>query len=276
MDKIFFNKEIIEKLTNTEKMIVNYAEKNPEKFYNFSIKQLASNVSTSISVISKLTKKLGFKSLKDMQFFIFHNYLNLSKTIKDEKNRTSEILSKLFIQYKESIYQTAHLVDFNKIDLLVLKMIDAEKIFIYGVGSSYLSSYELSINLQKIGINAVSFNDFHSFLLISSQQKDKKTLIILFSKSCQTKEIRFIIDLFEKEKTDFFIITANKMINEKYSNTILYYTIEQSKRFVSISSKINQQFIADILFLLIQSKKINNFDKQYIDNLKILDKWNGK
>ncbi|MGZ9428640.1 MurR/RpiR family transcriptional regulator [Mycoplasma sp. 1012] len=272
--KLFTSKEL-EKLTSTEMNLINFALDNPKEFYSFSIKQIALKTFISTSVISKVVKKLGFNSLKDMQFYVFHNYLNSNETlngIKKEKN--IEILNKLFNYYKESIFQTAHLVDLKEINDLVHDIVNSEKTYLFGAGSSFLSAGELGINLQKIGLNALPFKDFHSFLLISAQERKEQVTNILFSKSCDTKEIKHIINLFEEQKIKFYLITANKTMKEKYQNVIIYHTLEQDKRLVSISSKINQQFIADLIFFLLIEHKNHNYDEIYLKNLKILEGWN--
>ncbi|WP_436358622.1 hypothetical protein ACR34G_03670 [Mycoplasma sp. 480] len=128
--------------------------------------------------------------------------------------------------------------------------------------------------MQKIGLNALPFKDFHSFLLISAQERKEQVTNILFSKSCDTKEIKHIINLFEEQKIKFYLITANKTMKEKYQNVIIYHTLEQDKRLVSISSKINQQFIADLIFFLLIEHKNHNYDEIYLKNLKILEGWN--
>ncbi|MCU9933488.1 hypothetical protein NWQ33_06565 [Mycoplasmopsis cynos] len=92
----------------------------PKEFYSYSIKQLSFKINISIGTISKLIKKIGFSSLKDMQFYIFHNYLNsnlVNHTEDYEKN--SDILIKLFNYYKESISQTAYLLSLDEVNALV-------------------------------------------------------------------------------------------------------------------------------------------------------------
>ncbi|MGZ9431573.1 MurR/RpiR family transcriptional regulator [Mycoplasma sp. CB776] len=273
-NKLFTNKEL-EKLTSTEKSLINFALENPKEFYSSSIKQIALKTFISISLISKTVKKVGFNSLKDMQFYVFHNYLNSNQTINtNENDQNVKILNKLFNYYRESIFQTAHLVNLEEVNLLVRDIIKSQKIYLFGAGSSFLSASELGINLQKIGLNALPFKDFHSFLLVSGQEKNEKITIILFSKSCDTKEIKHIIKVFQEQKIKFYLITANKTTKEQYENVIIYHTLEQDKRLVSISSKINQQFIADLIFLLLIEHKNQNYDQIYLKNLKILEGWN--
>ncbi|MCU9933487.1 hypothetical protein NWQ33_06560 [Mycoplasmopsis cynos] len=131
-----------------------------------------------------------------------------------------------------------------------------------------MSAFELDINLQKIGINSNAFKDFLSFLLVSTVQYNKHQTIILFSKSCETKEIKHLIDVFQEQKINFFLITANKSMREIYQNVIIYQTLEQDKQLVLISSKINQQFISDLILFLIFKYKSNELDAIYDKNRK--------
>ncbi|UWV85991.1 hypothetical protein NW063_03995 [Mycoplasmopsis cynos] len=137
-----------------------------------------------------------------------------------------------------------------------------------------MSAFELDINLQKIGINSNAFKDFRSFLLVSTVQYNEHQTIILFSKSCETKEREHLIDVFQEQKNNFFLITANKSMREIYQNVIIYQTLEQDKQLVLISSKINQQFISDLILFLIFKYKSNELDAIYDKNRKILYGWN--
>ncbi|UUM19895.1 MurR/RpiR family transcriptional regulator [Mycoplasma sp. 1578d] len=270
----FFNQKQLDKLTKTELILINFAQKHPEKFYQCSIKQLSNNTGISLSIISKVAKKLDFDSLKDMQFYVYHNFLNTDLKVLENINYKKLILKQLFLFYKESISQTSHLLNLNEINQTIENILSHERIYLYGAGSSYLAASELATNMQKLGINSISFNDFHSLLLITTQIDINNKFVILFSKSCNTREIKFIINLFIKNKIKFCLITSNKQAKEKYENVILYSTIEQSKRFISISSKINQQFIGDLIFLILQHEKVKNYNDKLAFNLDILEQWN--
>ncbi|UUD36357.1 MurR/RpiR family transcriptional regulator [Mycoplasmopsis citelli] len=270
----FFNQKQLDKLTKTELNLINFASKYPEKFYRCSIKQLSNNTGISLSIISRLAKKLDFDSLKDMQFYVYHNFLNTDLKVSENINYDKLILKQLFLFYKESISQTSHLLNLNEVNEVIQHILSHERIYLYGAGSSHLSASELATNMQKLGINSVAFRDFHSLLLITTQIDIENKFVILFSKSCNTREIKFIVNLFTKYHIKFCLITSNKQSKEKYENVILYSTIEQSKRFVSISSKINQHFIADLIFLILQSKKVKNYDDKLSFNLDILEQWN--
>ncbi|WP_435128566.1 MurR/RpiR family transcriptional regulator [Mycoplasma sp. 6243] len=273
-ESTYFSKRQLDELTKTEMNLIEFASLYPDEFYKSSIKQLSNKTDISISVISKLAKKLNFDSLKDMQFFVYHNYLNTDLNSNEKQDYPKFILKQLFLFYKESIFRTSHLINLNDVNNCVHNIIQSDKVYLYGAGSSFLSASELGINLQKIGVNAIAFRDFHSLLLISSQKDIENKFVVLFSKSCDTKEIKFAVDLFMQNNIKFALISANKQAKEKYDNVILYSTLEQNKRFISISSKINQQFIADLIFLLISHLKVKNYDSKYAENIKILNAWN--
>ncbi|WP_322941799.1 hypothetical protein RRG48_04690 [Mycoplasmopsis canis] len=57
-------------------------------------------------------------------------------------------------------------------------------------------------------------------------------------------------------------------MREIYQNVIIYQTLEQDKQLVLISSKINQQFISDLILFLIFKYKSNELDAIYDKNRK--------
>ncbi len=258
MKSVFFDEKIVESLTKTEKIIIKLAEENPQFFYQSNLKSLANKTQSSITLISNLAKKLSFSSFKEMQFHVYYLFLNsaqISNKVKNQQktDKNKLIIEQLYKYYHNSLVQTLELVDLEKIQDFAQKIIESKKIFIYGAGSSSIGASELAINLQKLGLNSVSFRDFHNFLLVSVQSQALK---ILFSKSCKTKEINFVIKKFIENNDNFIVITAKKQIDIPKKNLIFYQTLEQKNRFISISSKINQQFISDVIFFSVANPKL--------------------
>ncbi|WP_434336755.1 MurR/RpiR family transcriptional regulator [Mesomycoplasma conjunctivae] len=273
MKTTIFSQKQIESLTTAERQIIDLSLKNPVFFYNASIKELAKKSNVSMSVISLLTKKLGFASLKNMQFYVYHHYLNSKNILLDSNSENSKILDQLHFYYRDSITKTAHLIDLNSISKISETISNANKIFLYGAGSSSLAASELAINLQKLGLNATSFFDFHSFLLTSGQNQE--STIILFSKSCKTKEIEFIIKQLGDKGENLIIITANKQVVHQEKNQVLIYqTLEQKQRFISISSKVNQYFVSDLIFFILANSMDIKYQQKYEQNYFLLNNWN--
>ncbi|MDW2929476.1 MurR/RpiR family transcriptional regulator [Mesomycoplasma ovipneumoniae] len=276
MKSVFFDEKIVESLTKTEKIIIKLAEENPQFFYQSNLKSLANKTQSSITLISNLAKKLSFSSFKEMQFHVYYLFLNsaqISNKVKNQQktDKNKLIIEQLYKYYHNSLVQTLELVDLEKIQDFARKIIESKKIFIYGAGSSSIGASELAINLQKLGLNSVSFRDFHNFLLVSVQSQ---TLKILFSKSCKTKEINFVIKKFIENNDNFIVITAKKQIDIPKKNLIFYQTLEQKNRFISISSKINQQFISDVIFFSVANLISEQYEENYKKNLEILKEWN--
>ncbi|MHA0296856.1 MurR/RpiR family transcriptional regulator [Mesomycoplasma ovipneumoniae] len=276
MKSVFFDEKIVESLTKTEKIIIKLAEENPQFFYQSNLKSLANKTQSSITLISNLAKKLSFSSFKEMQFHVYYLFLNsaqISNKVKNQQktDKNKLIIEQLYKYYHNSLVQTLELVDLEKIQDFARKIIESKKIFIYGAGSSSIGASELAINLQKLGLNSVSFRDFHNFLLVSVQPQALK---ILFSKSCKTKEINFVIKKFIENNDNFIVITAKKQIDIPKKNLIFYQTLEQKNRFISISSKINQQFISDVIFFSVANLISEKYEENYKKNLEILKEWN--
>ncbi|MDO6829602.1 MurR/RpiR family transcriptional regulator [Mesomycoplasma ovipneumoniae] len=276
MKSVFFDEKIVESLTKTEKIIIKLAEENPQFFYQSNLKSLANKTESSITLISNLAKKLSFSSFKEMQFHVYYLFLNsaqISNKVKNQQktDKNKLIIEQLYKYYHNSLVQTLELVDLEKIQDFAQKIIESKKIFIYGAGSSSIGASELAINLQKLGLNSISFRDFHNFLLVSVQSQALK---ILFSKSCKTKEINFVIKKFIENNDNFIVITAKKQIDIPKKNLIFYQTLEQKNRFISISSKINQQFISDVIFFSVANLISEQYEENYKKNLEILKEWN--
>lgn len=267
-NKNLFKNEL-NSLTYTEKIIINWLINNPDKFVKASIHNIAKECYASSSAVVRLYRKLGFKSLNDMRFYVYGERHDLNKTkIQSEEAKLSE---NIFEYYNEAILKTYNNLDLNNLKKIVDLILNAKQINLYGLGTSYDSALELSRNLHKLGINSFCSHDFHSTLLSISFHLINQ-LIILFSKKGTTKEILYLIKICQKYNIKYILITNNKVAYNEHENVVLYETIEQQNRINSITSKISQHFIIDVILLILKNKCLDQ--NIYKRNNQILKNWN--
>lgn len=267
------------KITDNEDHLINFINKEPEKFCNNTISNIAKQVNVSVSTITRLVKKLDFDNIKKMQLYVHqkNSQIESNYIISDSKSVDST-LKNVKNYHLYSLNETFNTLNLVKITKLVEDINKRGRLMFYGVGSSYNVVKELAMNLEKIGHNILCNQDFHQQLL-NLPNMTKKDQVILFSKNGETKEIQFLI-----EKANFFcvpvtLITSNKDVKNKnmLSNVITFVTHEQRHRVTAISSKIAQLLVSDFIFMEVLRTSNSQDTVSSIDmGTKLISEWNSK
>lgn len=245
--EIIYQKEL--KLSNGEKCVVNFIEKNPEKFSKMPITQVAKETFFSISGISKLVKKMGFKHFKDWQLWIMEQAINTRKNeiIIDPKS-IKDVANNIYTSYQRATFRTLSDIDEKKIKSCI-KEIEAKKLILtYGTGSSALAAIELSSGLNIIGFSSTKVKTVYEVVLNMPDDKVHERCLIIFSKAFSTYDLSVIRDIMKKINCKLIIITADQKIKENDNEIIIRFrTYEQRKRITALSSRISQLMISDLI-----------------------------
>lgn len=270
--KLFTNE--FASLTESERKVVDFLNSETKFFYEKSIEEVASRIHISTGVLTRMYKKLGFKSFKEIQFFVKYKYLN-SVSI-SEKSSISEIIA---YHYMTAINLTSKNLDMKKIDYIVNQILTTKKVYLFGVGSSAIAARELGYNLQKLEIEVIICDDFHLFLISIATTMTKRpnsACMIMISKTALTNEFQFLLNKVDHYNMPYLVITSNRSITAKYKHVLVHENLEQNKRYDALTSKIVQQYICDIIMYRVREFKGSSYNDMSLQWIKMIDDWNKK
>ncbi|MDE7099957.1 MAG: MurR/RpiR family transcriptional regulator, partial [Malacoplasma sp.] len=259
-----------ENLKEMEKELLGFINENPYALLDNDIITASKILYSSKSNISRLSKKIGFKHLIDMKLYMqatiaLHELYDVKK-----ENDTESRISNLKAYNIYAINETLTNIEIKTIKDIAKDIKLANRVFCFGIGSSFLPAYELSSNLMKLGINCTSTTDIHNLLLALSHSKWKDFLII-FSKSGKGKEITFLLKVCENLKIDVAIITTNQEdLKVKYK--ILMSDLDKHKRIIATSSKICMLAICDVIYYELYSAD-EYADESLSIGIDLLEQW---
>jgi RpiR family carbohydrate utilization transcriptional regulator len=264
------------KLTATEEYLLNWINDKPDLFIEYKTQEIAKAANCSTSAITRLARKLDYPSLKKMQIKAQEKMSEIKDNyqIISENNLSANIVN-LNTYHSYAIKETLTDIDLDVIQWIVERILISPRIILFGVGSSKRACQELATNLIKIGFNVIFYEDIH-IQLLNVPMLTKDDLVIMFSKNCQTREIRFLIDACYEYEIPSVVFTSNKnfLQKEKVTKVLTFVTYEQSQRITAISSKIAQLIISDLIYTEV-------FNHDYQKNISLVEhgtnliaKWN--
>ncbi|MGX6979542.1 MurR/RpiR family transcriptional regulator [Vagococcus elongatus] len=232
-----------------EKQIATYLLQNNNEIKNINISDLAKLTNTSPATITRFAKKIGCKSFVELKIHLNASMIEIPK---DDHNQKAD---QIYDFYSKVIKNTQRMTKIDQIKKVVTLIEKADRVLVFGAGSSGLTATELTYRLLRMGLNASAITDPH-FMIISSSIATKKDLVIGISTTGETTEVLNAMKLAKKAHAKIVSLTSfSKSSISQLSNVSL---VSYSSKFIDNKRFINSQFatlyIIDIITTLLLEK----------------------
>lgn len=215
-----------EELTEVEKIIAEYFLETEDT--DLTSKKVSNKLFISEAALTRFAKKLNLSGYRE---FVYKYQSSRQSNFKRKK----DIGLPVFDSYREILLKSYNLYNYKDYEKLAEAMLNVDRIYIYGVGSSGYLATEFAQRLIRLGLDAEAITDTHMLLLNSVRLKrDSLVMGISYSgksievidglkkageKGCKT--VLFVANDSEKwdQYFDFVILVAHKQ-NLEYSNII--------------------------------------------------------
>lgn len=242
--------------TKTEKKIASYILNNFAEIGDYSSFDLGEKIGVSQSAIIKFIAKIGFEGYTEFKVLLkAENMINEDKNILGHGNisleNSLEDVSKAIVgESLMALTNTLEQMNYDFVHSVIEYINKANRVFIFGKGSSALPALDLSSKLMKIGITTIYYQDLDSVKAAALNSKEDD-VFIAFTFSGQTEEIISILESAKENKS--IIITITKNINSVSANmanvNLEIISNETVFRTSAMSSLIAFFSIVNILFL---------------------------
>lgn len=269
-------KDVYPSFTNSEKIIADYFLEHEDEIQNSSAKDLAIKCGASAPTIVRFARTLGysgFPALK-MDLLMSNNreIEDLTQEMKQGEN-VANVISATFSHRLNTIEKTKDLLDEEIVREVVEHIIQADTVYLCGIGGSGIVCQDLYQKLTRIGIRTVYNADAHVNIAAMSGIR-KNDVLLAVSYSGQTSVVCHACDI-AKEKGAFVagISQLGKTELSKKVDTMFYIPVhENTVRAGAIASRDSSLFVSDVIYLSVFSSQLDKHKKL----LSETKKWTGK
>lgn len=196
-------------LSKSEQRLALYVIEKGSALKDAGIERLADQSHTSSATISRFVRKLGFK-----------NYEHFKLALEDTPRLRAPLLGgqsspimgesiQVFHTYQAVIKEAQASLDKDTIQHLLDRIQAAERIFIYGMGSSGLTATEFSQRLMRMGLTTFAAHDDH-MMTIYNHILHKGDLVIGISSEGETVEVNQALKMAKRNGANTAAITCNR------------------------------------------------------------------
>lgn len=233
---------VYENLTEAEKTVADFFINNIDKTLDFSAHNISTFLHVSEASLTRFSKKCGFSGYRE---FIYIYKMNITESSGNHTQLTQNVLA----DYEELLNKTYSLIDENQIERIVQMIINAKRVYFYGIGSSGLVAQEMKSRFMRLGLFCDAFTDA-DLIKINTSLLDEDSVVIALSITSDTQAIINSLEQAQKKKAKTVLLTANKktpIVN--YSNEIVSIATRNNLEF---GNRISPQFpllvIIDVLY----------------------------
>ena len=181
MIKIRENKDF----TENEKYVAEYILKNIRNIRSIPAMDISKNTYTSISTVTRMCKKLGFKGFQEFRLkaieemaLIGNKEMVVNNSDIDENCDTKDIIEKISKLSIISLKETKMLQDADVIDKIVDLINEKSVIDFYGMGASHIVCLDAQYKFMRVGKIVNTFNG--TGLLQTNQLQSLQQYLTIF------------------------------------------------------------------------------------------------
>lgn len=243
MDHLNFNNRLQvygHRLSKSEQKIASYITEHPEQARRASSRELAMATGTSNSTLTRFCQKLGYRN-----FIEFQTLLSAESVPEKVPEQT---LQKIVCYYNDVLTAASQLTDAKSLDAFVARIHQANKIVIFGLGSSGLTASEFNMRLVQMGFTSSAMTD--TFLMrVQSSLFSPKDLVIAVSNSGETPEVVSACRIAKSVGAQVGLLTQrNQTELAQIADTVLYAgDIHQTGDRLFINSQMPLMFLIDAI-----------------------------
>lgn len=265
--------------SKSDRILIEYVNLNAGECIYKSITEIAKEVSLGEATITRFSRKLGFLGFQEFKVALTKelskesgkNVISTVVNVDEKANMTAE---KLFTSYKEVMEKTLQNLNYNNILAIKNLILQAKKIFFFGIGNSGIVAMDANYKFMRIGLNSMSVSDSHTMIMLSSLM-NKDDILFAISHTGETKEILKTVEVAKQNEVRIISLTgsnSNSLIDLSDIN-VNYVSVETIFETGSILSKLVQIFLMELIYSEVIKDNYENSIENKVKTTEALEKF---
>ena len=172
-------------LTKTERQIADYILANSSSVVEMSVADLAAASAAAGSAVIRFCKTIGYTGFSQFRITLAMELASRPAPVMPlltNSDTSADAARKVFDSSVRTLQNTLSMLDFSIVEALVNEILQAERICIFGVGTSSPIAEDTGYRFLQLGLSASSYKDI-LFMPVAAMNMKKGELAIAISHS---------------------------------------------------------------------------------------------
>ncbi|WP_411348918.1 MurR/RpiR family transcriptional regulator [Paenibacillus sp. WLX2291] len=253
-------REIIHTITPSERKVASFILEQPQRLVGMSVAQLAEQSGGSQAAVIRLCKSAGFKGYQELMLKVAGDLQEQSQSQSgyqeiNPDDSIERIIENVSANNIQSIRDTVKILNPASIEQAVQALLDAKRIFFFGIGASNLIATDAQHKFLRINKTCFAFADA-DLQLISSVMLTPDDTVVGISYSGKTPVTVECMKIAREAGARTISITryGNTPVGNLADIPLHISSTENEIRSGATSSRITQLNVIDILYLAVASR----------------------
>lgn len=257
-------------LTGTEKKISRYLLENESQSCYLSIQDLAAEVGTSPSAITRFVKKIGFPSYQQFRLKLAEASEKIEDPFFPEVSPEDSVLDIARTTFQcgiSSLESTMAMLNSESLTKALDILSNAKICGLFGLGASQHMAEAFSQRCLRTSLQTFFYSDYH-MQLMSAARLGPDDCALLISHSGRNEDAMRIMNILNENHVPVIVITSNPSSPIARKSSVFLFCISEETRYrpEAITSSVSQLLLIDTLFTLYAVKKDN--DSEYFTRIR--------
>ena len=244
--------------TKMEKKVADKIIMIPDQVIYLSVTDLAEQAEVGETTVLRFCRKAGFSGFQDFKLALAQDQAREADRNRGEdtgEGSHSSVMAKTQSLHKAMVENTWKLLDLKEVERAADAILEAERVMVFGVGSSGLTALQAANSLSRIGIRCDAKQDSH-FQAMEASLLSENDVAIGFSVSGSTKDTAKNMALAKRQGAGLIAITGNvrSPITSQADIVLLIPVKENPLEGSSVLTQMSQFAVLDALVSVIASR----------------------
>ncbi|MDR2564557.1 MAG: MurR/RpiR family transcriptional regulator [Bifidobacteriaceae bacterium] len=246
-------------MSPAEKRVASLVREQPARALSQTITELAESSRTSQATVLRFCRVLGYAGYPAFRIALARSIskaevererFSIERGEIDAEDSAEDVVAKLAFHEARTIEQTARFLDLDAVERIADALVAADRIEMYGVGSSGLSCLDLQQKLNRIGLVSLSYADPH-LALTGAALLTPQSIAIAISYSGSTVETNHALEVAKNAGATTVAITnyPDSPLAATAREVLVTMSEETQFRSGAMSSRMAQLTVIDVLFV---------------------------
>lgn len=245
-------------LSKAEQKVVDYTLQDPEEVIHLSVSGLAEISGVSEATVVRACRSMGFDGYQDFKVTLAQSIVTPLQSIHEDiagEDSIEVMIDKIFQGTIHTLNFTHDAIKASAIESAVDAIMNAENVYVFGLGNSNAIACDLQHKLLRLGIKATAYTDSHLQSIIATHATEKD-VVFAVSHSGSSIDVIYSSQIAKEHGATIISLTnIGSSPLSKISDIKLYTASSETKyRIVAMSSRIAQMAIIDTLYTIIAAR----------------------
>lgn len=269
-------RERYNQMSKTEKKLSDYVLSDTMNCLGMTAVDIAAQSQVSSASVIRYVKNLGYEGLESFKLALAaasaqENEEDLVDPIIDREDSLEIMCHKMELLLNTAFQDFFYQLDKAALEQAITAVRNAGKIYLMGIGASYLSAYDLFHKLKRADFNAACYQDINMQVEFFNYIDDRD-VVIAFSYSGQSEEILYACEIARKQRAAVIAVTRKRESPlSRLADICLYVPDKESViRIGAFTSLHTSIMMADLLYMGVIKEDLDRIELELVKTRQLV------